>query len=155
PLSVQHPLKTWPAPIRCSELAITLTLGGLADCPGRPYSEEAEIPMRIRLLACLIVLFPLSFGSPLVAQSAADAPNQPKPEPGRSKTSPAQGVEILSNPMGIDFKPYIAKIIPIIRHTWQPLIPKEVDSPERKAGLAAVRFTIMPNGHLEPRSMVL
>jgi hypothetical protein len=41
----------------------------------------------------------------------------------------APGVDILSDTMGVDFNPYLQKIIREIYYTWLPLIPEEARPP--------------------------
>lgn len=56
------------------------------------------------------------------------------------------GVDILSDTQGVDFNPYLQKIIREIYETWLPLIPEEARPPLNKQGEALIRFTIMPDG---------
>ncbi len=41
------------------------------------------------------------------------------------------------------------------RHTWDPLIPDEVNPPIQKSGMVAIRFKVLPNGRLMDGSLVL
>ena len=56
------------------------------------------------------------------------------------------GVDILSDTEGVDFNPYLQKILREIYETWLPLIPEEARPPLNKQGEALIRFTIMPDG---------
>jgi outer membrane biosynthesis protein TonB len=58
------------------------------------------------------------------------------------------GMEILSDTMGVDFGPYMARLKYLIEHTWWPLIPEEAMPPLSKKGLTLVRFKIGPDGTL-------
>lgn len=58
------------------------------------------------------------------------------------------GVDILSDTQGVNFDPYLKKIIREIYNTWIPLIPEEARPPLNKSGETLVRFTILPNGHV-------
>ena len=58
------------------------------------------------------------------------------------------GVDILSDTMGVDFDPYLKKIIREIYNTWLPLIPEEARPPLNKQGVTQIRFTILPDGHI-------
>jgi outer membrane biosynthesis protein TonB len=58
----------------------------------------------------------------------------------------APGVDILSDTMGVDFNPYLQKIIREIYYTWLPLIPEEARPPLNKQGETQIRFTILPDG---------
>ncbi len=58
------------------------------------------------------------------------------------------GVDILSDTMGVNFDPYLKKIIYEIYHTWLPLIPEEARPPLNKQGETLIRFTILPDGRI-------
>jgi len=58
------------------------------------------------------------------------------------------GVEVLSDTMGVDFAPYLRRILSDIRRTWIPLIPEEARPPLNKQGETLVRFTILPDGRI-------
>jgi outer membrane biosynthesis protein TonB len=67
----------------------------------------------------------------------------------------AGGAEILSDTQGVDFGPYMQKVIRETYRTWDPLIPEEVNPPILKRGECEVVFTILPNGRLQPHAMIL
>lgn len=56
------------------------------------------------------------------------------------------GPEILSDTQGVNFQPYLARIMREIYDTWIPLIPEEARPPLRKQGTTQIRFTINPDG---------
>lgn len=58
------------------------------------------------------------------------------------------GVEVLSDTLGVDFGPYLRRILGDIRRTWIPLIPEEARPPLNKQGETLIRFTIMPDGRI-------
>ena len=58
------------------------------------------------------------------------------------------GVEVLSDTMGVDFAPYLRRILGDIKRTWIPLIPEEARPPLNKQGETLIRFTILPNGRV-------
>jgi len=70
--------------------------------------------------------------------------------PGRgvTRSSGLGGPEILSDTMGVDFNPYLQKILRMIQETWYPLIPEEARPPLNKRGETQIRITIMPDGRL-------
>jgi outer membrane biosynthesis protein TonB len=74
--------------------------------------------------------------------SMGDEPNGPVEHRGVA----APGVDILSDTMGVDFNPYLQKIIREIYYTWLPLIPEEARPPLNKQGETQIRFTILPDG---------
>ena len=58
------------------------------------------------------------------------------------------GVDVLSDTMGVDFDPYLRRILRSIYNTWLPLIPEEARPPLNKAGVTQIRFTILPDGSI-------
>ena len=67
----------------------------------------------------------------------------------------AGGAEILSDTQGVDFGPYMQRVIHETYRTWDPLIPEEVNPPILKRGIVEIVFTILPNGRLAPHAMML
>lgn len=57
-----------------------------------------------------------------------------------------QGVDILSDTQGVNFQPYLQRILREIYEQWIPLIPEEAQPPLRKQGATLIRFTINPDG---------
>ena len=58
------------------------------------------------------------------------------------------GPEILSDTLGVNFDPYLAKIMREIKETWIPLIPEEALPPLNKQGETQIRFIILPDGRI-------
>jgi outer membrane biosynthesis protein TonB len=57
-----------------------------------------------------------------------------------------EGAEILSDTQGVDFGPYIRRILEDIKRNWYPLIPEEARPPLNKQGETLIRFTINSDG---------
>jgi TonB family protein len=67
---------------------------------------------------------------------------------GRSASAGVGGPEILSDTRGVDFQPYLGRIMRQIYQQWIPLIPEEAQPPLSKQGVTQIRFTINPDGSL-------
>ena len=65
------------------------------------------------------------------------------------------GVEVLSPTEGVDFSAWLQRWHWETEHTWDPLIPDEVNPPILKSGMVAIRFKVLPNGRLMDGSVVL
>ena len=65
------------------------------------------------------------------------------------------GVEVLSDTQGVDFTSWLQRWHWETEHTWDPLIPDEVNPPILKSGAVVIRFKVLPNGRLVDGSMVL
>jgi TonB family protein len=68
--------------------------------------------------------------------------------PGGGRQGMGAGVEVLSDTQGVDFGPYIRKILGDIKRNWIPLIPEEARPPLNKQGETLIRFTISSDGHI-------
>jgi len=58
------------------------------------------------------------------------------------------GVDVLSDTMGVNFSPYLQRILRQIYNTWLPLIPEEARPPLNKSGETLIRFSILPDGRI-------
>jgi hypothetical protein len=59
------------------------------------------------------------------------------------------GVAILSDTMGVDFAPYIARIAPIVQRNWVALIRGLVDRPFSKLGKVSIELLILKDGRVD------
>ena len=64
-------------------------------------------------------------------------------------------VDILSDTMGVDFGPYIQRVIWDTKRAWYPIIPEAAQPPLLKQGIVQIRFRIQPDGSVAPGSMHL
>jgi TonB family protein len=62
-------------------------------------------------------------------------------------------VDVLSDTMGVDFGPYIQRVIWDTKRAWYPIIPESARPPLNKQGRVMIRFKIFPDGTV--RNMVL
>ncbi|HEX3437080.1 MAG TPA: TonB family protein [Pseudacidobacterium sp.] len=74
--------------------------------------------------------------------------NAPSQHPGVNGS-----VDVLSDTMGIDFGPYIRRIIYDTERSWWPIIPESARPPINKQGKVGIRFRILPDGSV--KEMVL
>ena|SRR5271165_5942208 len=61
-------------------------------------------------------------------------------------------LEILSDTQGVDFGPYLQRILEDVRQNWYRLIP---ESAEMKKGKLALEFAIMKDGHVQALRVVV
>ena len=106
-----------------------------------------------------------SFGNP--NQSAGDAIRQAARDAAREHGSGGDygqnaplahqglntGVEVISDTQGVDFGPYLRRILGDIKRTWIPQIPEEARPPLNKQGETLIRFTILPDGRIAAMSL--
>ncbi len=65
------------------------------------------------------------------------------------------GVEVLSDTMGVDFGPYLHKVIQATQASWDNLIPEAARPPLLKKGKVAIQFIITPDGSIKKMQLVL
>jgi TonB family protein len=58
-------------------------------------------------------------------------------------------VDVLSDTMGVDFGPYIQRVIFDTKRAWYPIIPEAARPPLNKQGRVAIRFHILPDGSVK------
>ena len=65
------------------------------------------------------------------------------------------GVQVLSPTEGVDFSNWLQRWHWETEHTWDPLIPDEVNPSINKSGMVAIEFKVLPNGRLMDNSVHL
>ena len=116
----------------------------------KPAPDGPPLPWarRIRPTSCV---------TPCAAPAArAPAPSNAPEQPGMAMHPGAGGgVQVLSDTQGVDFNPWLRRWYFETEHTWDPLIPDEVNPPILKQGQCMIRFKVLPNGRIMEGSMVL
>ena len=92
------------------------------------------------------------------AARGASAPQQEESgDYGANRTPQHPGLngsaEILSDTMGVDFGPYMQRVIAATYRSWIPLIPESARPPLDKSGKVGIEFRINPDGSV--KQMVL
>lgn len=68
---------------------------------------------------------------------------------GPSQNAAARGdMEILSDTMGVDFAPYLARVKQAVQQNWWNIIPEIARPPMMKQGRVIIEFVIMKNGQV-------
>ena len=57
-------------------------------------------------------------------------------------------LDILTDTQGVDFGPYLARVVESVRMNWYNLIPEAARSPLFKKGVVAIEFAIMKDGRV-------
>ncbi len=57
-------------------------------------------------------------------------------------------LDILSDTMGVDFGPYLSRVLHDVRINWYNLIPEVARAPLMKRGKVSIEFAIMRNGQV-------
>jgi TonB family protein len=82
--------------------------------------------------------------------SVGDNTDEPSPRsemnPQNSLGRPKSSLELLSDPMGVDFKPYLIRILTAVRRNWFAVIPESARLGGR--GRTVLQFSISTDGHV-------
>jgi TonB family protein len=63
-------------------------------------------------------------------------------------------MDILSDTMGVDFGPYLARVLHDVRQNWYQLIPEVARAPWMKKGRVGIEFAIMKDGSVAGMRLV-
>jgi TonB family protein len=87
------------------------------------------------------------------AARGAQLPQAPSGDYGANRVPQHQGlngsVEILSDTMGVDFGPYMQRVIAATYRSWLPLIPESARPPLDKSGKVGIEFVIAKDGSVQ------
>src|SRR5437764_1948547 len=71
------------------------------------------------------------------------------------RTSRPKGeLEVLSDTMGVDFGPYLQRVVYEVREHWYNLIPESAQAPLMKKGKLTIDFAIMKDGRVQGLKIV-
>lgn len=99
----------------------------------------------MRLLRLLLAILALSFFA--LAQ-------EPEHSHHHDAVTVRESIEILTDTMGVDFRPYLGGAIRNIRKNWFALMPDAARAPASKQGQASVEFTINKDGSVTGMRLV-
>ncbi len=68
---------------------------------------------------------------------------------GRQATKALGNLDVLSDTMGVDFGPYLQRVLHDVKMNWYNLIPESARPPLMKKGKVAIEFAIMKNGTVQ------
>jgi TonB family protein len=68
--------------------------------------------------------------------------------PSPAQSSVGSNLDILSDTMGVDFGPYLARVIAAVRMNWYAIIPEVARAPMMKKGKVMIEFAILKDGQV-------
>ena len=103
-------------------------------------------------------------GASLFAHSKA-SPSEQTAEPPASNTSAQAltkadtvnaggGLEVLSDTMGVNFQPYLDRVLHDIKQNWYYHIPDSAKAPILRKGKVLIEFAILKDGHIQDMKLV-
>jgi TonB family protein len=73
---------------------------------------------------------------------------------GRATSHTASDIDIVSDTMGVDFSPYLSRVLHDVRENWYNLIPEVARAPLMKKGKVSIEFAILKDGHVAGMRLV-
>jgi TonB family protein len=74
---------------------------------------------------------------------------------GRGGAARVQGnLEVLSDTQGVDFGPYLSRVLQAVRMNWYNIIPEAARPPLLKRGKVSIQFVILPDGKVSGLQLV-
>jgi TonB family protein len=73
---------------------------------------------------------------------------------GRRPTAAMGPMDILSDTMGVDFGPYLERVLHAVKQNWYNLIPESARAPLMKKGDLSIEFAIMKDGRVQGMTLV-
>lgn len=106
-----------------------------------------HIPLTVASTILLSVLLNNAGAQSPASSQRADSENRPSHLSGR--------MEVLTDTGGIDFGPYLYKMLGQLRNGWYAQVPEEARSPELKPSTTTVQFAIQKNGSVTDAKIVV
>jgi TonB family protein len=67
----------------------------------------------------------------------------------RSQSNHMGPVDILADTQGVDFAPYLRRLVAVVKRNWYDMLPESVRAPFYDTGEVIIEFDIKPNGQFE------
>ncbi|MBV9574364.1 MAG: TonB family protein [Acidobacteriales bacterium] len=73
---------------------------------------------------------------------------------GRQAKAAVGPLDIMSDTMGVDFGPYLSRVLHDVRENWYGLIPEAARAPLMKRGKVSIEFAIMKDGTVQGMKLI-
>jgi TonB family protein len=73
---------------------------------------------------------------------------------GKKPTASMGPLEVLTDTMGVDFRPYLQRVLHDVRMNWYNLIPESARFPVMKKGRVTIEFAILKDGQVAGMKLV-
>ena len=76
--------------------------------------------------------------------------------PGRGGSARTAGnLEVLSDTQGVDFGPYLSRVLQAVRMNWYNIIPEAARPPLLERGKVSIEFAILPDGKVAGMKIIV
>ena len=115
-------------------------------CEAVTFTFKIGLPL---LIGCGVLL--LAQQTPEAADQKSSPPTTKAPGENHAHAQPAnQGpIDILTDTRGVDFGPYLKRLLGEIRVHWSRVIPESARAPSMKKGTVLIGFRVMKDGGID------
>jgi len=111
---------------------------------------------------CVLILVFVSMVSTRSLAQSDQAKDKPPPQektsdekkPDTAATARGGGIQILSDTMGFDFRPYMKRLRYTVQNHWDAVIPKVAMPPISKSGTVTIELAVMKDGQIQGMKLV-
>lgn len=137
--------------------------GGLSPAQNTQTQAKLESPPMAGSGAKGAFNIPMSAGSSIAAATRAAAASRGGSGGAggdygmgipRAQGQVQSNLDILSDTMGVDFGPYLSRVLHDVRLNWYNLIPEVARAPIMKKGKVSIEFAIMKDGSVQAMHLV-
>ena len=98
----------------------------------------------MKLISPFKAAIPLFCGLLLLMQARSTSSQQTDDAP----------IDVLSDTMGVNFDPYLARVLHDVRLNWYNLVPRVAHASQTKTGKVTIEFVILKNGKVEGMTLI-
>jgi TonB family protein len=149
--------KSPPSPPVAAQATPQMPAQGAPKPPKSDQVARLESPPSVSNAGKGVFSTPMSAGSAIEQAARAAAANRVAGGgggsagdygigPARGASSVQSNLDILSDTMGVDFGPYLARVLHDVRLNWYNLIPEVARAPMMKRGKVSIEFAILKDG---------
>jgi TonB family protein len=89
------------------------------------------------------------------AQDSATSTERKQEAPASNpNTAGLEGIDILTDTMGVDFGPYLQRVLKTVKHNWYNLSPPSARAPRMMRGVVSIEFAILKTGKIAGMKLV-
>ena len=116
-------------------------------------------PLRLGIAVCLIwSLLALSQSSAASTVRNQETPASDSNTQGSKQGHTAKvglgGIDVLSDTMGVDFGPYLQRVLKTVKQNWYHLSPPAARAPKMMRGTVSIEFAILKTGKIAGMKLV-
>lgn len=115
--------------------------------------------LRLGITGCLICsAFAFAQSSATSTERKQEPPasdsNTQEPKQPHTTTAGLGGIDVLTDTMGVDFGPYLQRVLKTVKQNWYNLSPPSARAPRMMRGVVSIEFAILKTGKIAGMKLV-